>query len=67
VKVLYQNRLCVLVETTGDVAILAHGQHTSTVPLGSAELIVDPTDEQVAEADNGYRGCGPRLHHLAKA
>jgi hypothetical protein len=52
VKALYQNRLCVIVEITGDVAILACGADTFAVPLGSAELVVDPTDTQVAGADD---------------
>ena len=51
-KALYQNRLCVMLETTGDVVILLHGPDTFAVPLGSAELVVDPTDPQVAGADD---------------
>ena len=51
-KALYHNRLCVMVETTGDVAILAQGPDIFAVALGSAELIVDPTDAQVARADD---------------
>lgn len=51
-KALYQNRLGVMVETTGDAAILAHGPDTFAVALGSAELVIDPTDTQVAGADD---------------
>jgi len=33
-KALYHNRLCVMVETTGDVAILAQGPDIFAVALG---------------------------------
>ena len=52
VKALYQNRLCVMVETIGDVAILAHGPDTFAVPLSSTDLVVDPTDTQAVGADD---------------
>jgi hypothetical protein len=52
VKAQYRNRLCRLVETSGDVAILADEQRELTVHLASDELVLDPTDKQVAAADN---------------
>jgi hypothetical protein len=52
VNALYRNRLCRLVETSGGVTILADDQRELTVRLASDELVVDPTDEQVAAADN---------------
>jgi hypothetical protein len=51
-KAIYRNRLCRLVETTGDVALLDEGEHRLIVPLGSVDLVIDPTDEQLAGVDN---------------
>lgn len=50
-KALYNNRLCDVVETSSDVALADDGRRF-TVPFGDEGLVVDPTDEQVADADN---------------
>ena len=55
VKALYQNRLCVIVETIGDIAILACGADTFAVSLCSAGLVVDPTDSEVPGANPASR------------
>jgi len=49
---IYRNRLCRLVETSRDVAILTDEGRELTVPLASEGLVIDPTDRQVAGADN---------------
>jgi hypothetical protein len=51
VKALYNNRLCNVVETSSDVTLADDGREF-TVSFGDEALVVDPTDKQVAEADN---------------
>ena len=51
VKALYNNRLCNVVETSSDVTLADEGRQF-TVSFGDEGLVVDPTDQQVADADN---------------
>jgi hypothetical protein len=51
VKALYNNRLCDVVEASSDVTLADEGRQF-TVSFGDVELVVDPTDQQVADADN---------------
>lgn len=50
-KALYNNRICDVVETSSEVTLADDGWEF-TVPFGDERLVVDPTDEQVANADN---------------
>lgn len=50
-KALYYNRLCNVVETSSDVTLADDGRQI-TVSFGDEGLVVDPTDKQVADADN---------------
>lgn len=50
-KAIYNNRLCDVVETSADLT-LADGERQFTVSFGDERLVVDPTDRQVADADN---------------
>lgn len=50
-KALYNNRLCNIVET-GSAVTLADDQHQFDVSFGDEGLVIDPTDKQVADADN---------------
>ena len=50
-KALYNNRLCNVVETSSDVRLTDEGRQF-TVSFGDEGLVVDPTDTQVADADN---------------
>jgi hypothetical protein len=51
VKALYNNRLCNIVETSSDITLADDGRQF-TVSFGDEGLVVDPTDKQVADADN---------------
>jgi hypothetical protein len=51
VKALYNNRVCNVVETSSDVTLADQGQQF-TVSFGDEGLVVDPTDKQIADADN---------------
>ena len=51
-KAMYRNRLCSLIETVGDLAVLANEDGELPVSLGDKELVVDPTDEEIAGAEN---------------
>jgi hypothetical protein len=51
VKAIYNNRLCNIVETGSDVT-LADDQRQFSVSFGDEGLVIDPTDKQVADADN---------------
>ena len=51
VKVLYNNRLCEVVETSSDVTLAEHGRQF-TVSFGDEGLVFNPTDKQVADAEN---------------
>ena len=50
-KALYKNRLCHVVEVGSDIT-LAEGDRQFVVSLGDEALVVDPTDREVADADN---------------
>ena len=50
-KAVYNNRICAVLEAGYDLTLSDKGQQV-TVSFGDAQLIIDPTDEQVAGADN---------------
>ena len=50
-KALYNNLLCDVVEASSDIT-LSDGERQFTVSFGDDGLVVDPTDKQVADADN---------------
>ena len=50
-KALYNNRLCDVVEASADLTLADEGRQF-TVSFGDDQLVVDPTDRQVADADN---------------
>ena len=50
-KAIYKNRLCFVVEAGSDVMLDDDGRRF-TVQFGDADLVVDPTDAQVADVDN---------------
>lgn len=50
-KALYNNRLFNIVETGSDVT-LADDQRQFSVSFDDEGLVIDPTDSQVADADN---------------
>ncbi len=52
-KALFRNRLYTLVETVGAVAVLVNEEGELTVSLGAPELVVDPTDDEVAGCRDG--------------
>jgi hypothetical protein len=51
VKALYKKRLCYVVETGSDVTLDDDGRQFA-VQFGDVDLVIDPTDAQVADADN---------------
>jgi len=51
VKALYNNHICDVVETNSEVTLADDGREF-TVPFGDERLVVDPTDDRVANADN---------------
>ena len=50
-KALYNNRLCNIVEVSSDVTLAEEGRQF-VVSLGDESLVIDPTDKEVADADN---------------
>ena len=50
-KALYKNRLCNIVEVSSDITLDEEGQ-PFVVSLGDQALVIDPTDKEVADADN---------------
>ena len=50
-KALYRNRVCYVIDTGPDITLDDDGRHF-VVQFSDADLIVDPTDAQVADADN---------------
>ena len=50
-KALYKNRVCFVIDMCTDITLDDDGRHF-TVPFDDASLVVDPTDAQVADADN---------------
>ena len=50
-KALYKNRLCHVVESGSDVTLDDDGRQF-TVQFGDVDLVIDPTDAQVADAAN---------------
>lgn len=50
-KALYNNRLCNIVEMSSDVTLAEEGRQF-VVSLGDEALVIDPTDKEVADADN---------------
>jgi hypothetical protein len=51
VKALYNNRLCNIVDMSSDIT-LAEGGRQFVVSLGDEALVIDPTDKEVADADD---------------
>lgn len=51
VKALYNNRLCNIVDMSSDVTLADAGTQF-VVSLGDEGLVIDPTDKEVADADN---------------
>jgi len=52
VKALYNNRLCNIMEVSSDDVTLAEKGRQFVVSLGDEALVIDPTDKEVADADN---------------
>ena len=50
-KALYNNRLCNIVDVSSDVTLAEEGRQF-VVSLGDVALVIDPTDKEVADADN---------------
>ena len=50
-KALYNNRLCNIVEMSSDITLEEEGRQFA-VSLGDEALVIDPTDKEVADADN---------------
>ncbi len=50
-KALYKNRLCHVVEVSSDITLAEQGRQF-VVSLGDEALVIDPTDSEVAAADN---------------
>lgn len=50
-KALYNNRICNIVEVSSDITLAKEGRQF-VVSLGDEALVVDPTDKEVADADN---------------
>ena len=50
-KALYNNRLCNILDMSSDIT-LAEGERQFVVSLGDEALVIDPTDKEVADADN---------------
>lgn len=57
-KALYKNRLCHVINSGSDITLEDDGRQFS-VDFGDASLVVDPTDAQVADADNLSQWYGP--------
>jgi hypothetical protein len=51
VKALYRGRLCNIVEVSSDVTLEEQGRQF-VVSLGDERLVIDPTDCEVAGAEN---------------
>jgi hypothetical protein len=51
VKALYNNRLCNIVEMSSDITLEEEGRRFAG-SLGDEALVIDPTDREVADADN---------------
>jgi hypothetical protein len=58
VKALYNNRLCNIVEVSSDDVTLAEEGRQFVVSLGDEALVIDPTDKEVADADNLHEWYG---------
>jgi len=50
-KALYKNRRCNVVDVGADITLAERGE-PFVVSLGDEALVVDPTDKEVADADN---------------
>ena len=50
-KALYNNRLCNIVEMSSNLTLSDEGRQF-VVSLGDEALVIDPTDRDVADADN---------------
>ena len=57
-KALYNNRLCNIVEVSSDDVTLAEEGRQFVVSLGDEALVIDPTDKEVADADNLHEWYG---------
>ncbi len=58
VKALHHGRPVRLIETTGECAIVLDEGRQIVVPLSAPELVIDPTDKQVAAATNANSWFG---------
>ena len=50
-KAIYKGRLCYVVESGSDITLDDDGRQFA-VQFGDADLVIDPTDAEVAGADN---------------
>ena len=50
-KALYNNRICNIVDVSSDVTLAEEGRQF-IVSLGDEALVIDPTDKEVADAEN---------------
>lgn len=70
-KALYNNRICNIVEVSSDVTLDGEGRQF-VVSLGDEALVIDPTDKEVADADNLREWYGldadavPRLRSILR-
>jgi hypothetical protein len=51
-KAIYENRIYNVADVAGDLILEGDGKREFAVNFGDDQLIVDPTDEQVADASN---------------
>ncbi|HEY2151686.1 MAG TPA: hypothetical protein VGH34_12820 [Vicinamibacterales bacterium] len=56
-KALYNNRICNIVDLNSDVTLAEDGREF-VVSLGDKALVIDPTDKEVADADNPREWSG---------
>jgi hypothetical protein len=53
---LYKNRICNVIEVAGDITLDGRGVEPFDVSLSDPALVIEPTDEQVANASNLAEG-----------
>ena len=51
-RAIYDSRIYNVVDVAGDLILETNGQEKFTVDLGDDRLIADPTDQEVADANN---------------
>jgi hypothetical protein len=49
---LYRNHICNVIDASGDLRLETRSGEQFTVDYGDEQLVVDPTDDQVADAVN---------------